>query len=181
MKGHDRGNAGKYTKGHAQCQFVGITPEPDKPEINISKPSIKGILSHSLFSSLLFVAFKENKTVSSFGSKRSPFPRGLDCKGLCTPKDTVCEVQCALCGLLFYTEKKKSARYRQKRRENQGDFRQFDYCFSSVTTAVQGVWMSFLDTEEAHAVMLAHPTWRAKGKSGLKAPAEPALLNRSLV
>jgi hypothetical protein len=32
----------------------------------------------------------------------------------------------------------------------------FNYCFSSVTTAVQGIWMSFFDTEEAHAVMLAY-------------------------
>jgi len=31
----------------------------------------------------------------------------------------------------------------------------FDHYFSSVT-AVQGIWMSFFDTEEAHAVVLAY-------------------------
>ena len=33
---------------------------------------------------------------------------------------------------------------------------QIDYCFSSVTTLSRGIWMSFFDTEEAHAVMLAY-------------------------
>ena len=52
--------------------------------------------------------------------------------------------------------------------------------------------MSFLDTEEAHAVMLAYAADRSpvdkrssgpgsSGKSRLKATAQPALLNRSLL
>ena len=32
----------------------------------------------------------------------------------------------------------------------------FDDSFSSPATLSQGIWMSFLDTEEAHAVMLAY-------------------------
>ena len=31
--------------------------------------------------------------------------------------------------------------------------RVFDYCLNSVTTLCRGIWMSFFDTEEVHAVM----------------------------
>jgi hypothetical protein len=44
---------------------------------------------------------------------------------------------------------------------------EFDYCFSSVTTLSQGIWMSFFDTEEAHAVMLAYAADRG-GRAALK-------------
>jgi hypothetical protein len=33
---------------------------------------------------------------------------------------------------------------------------EIDYCFSSETALTRGIWMSFFDTEEAHAVMLAY-------------------------
>jgi hypothetical protein len=67
-----------------------------------------------------------------------------------------------------------------------------DYCLNSVTTLTQGIWISFLDTEEAHAVMLAYAAnggpvdHRSSGpgslgKSRLKVPAQPALLNGSLL
>jgi hypothetical protein len=39
-----------------------------------------------------------------------------------TPKDTAWEAYRGLCGLLFYTEKKKIARYCQKSRKTQGDY-----------------------------------------------------------
>jgi hypothetical protein len=32
-----------------------------------------------------------------------------------------------------------------------------DYCLSSVVTLTRGIVMSFFDTHEAHAVMLAYP------------------------
>jgi hypothetical protein len=32
----------------------------------------------------------------------------------------------------------------------------FDYYHRCVTTLTRGIWMSFFDTEEAHAVMLAY-------------------------
>jgi len=80
-----------------------------------------------------------------------------------------------------------------------------DYCFNPETTLFTGIWMSFFDTEEAHAVMLAYaadeggraalkvnPTSsdleglgggrRPPGSSGMSrliAPAQPALLNKS--
>jgi hypothetical protein len=58
-----------------------------------------------------------------------------------------------------------------------------DYCFSSVTRLFRGIWISFFDTEEAHAVMLAYAANGgpvdhrssgpgSSGKSRLKAPAE---------
>jgi hypothetical protein len=61
--------------------------------------------------------------------------------------------------------------------------RLFDYCFSSVTMLCRGIWISFFDTEEAHAVMLAYAADRgpvdprssgpgSSGKSRLKAPAQ---------
>ena len=43
----------------------------------------------------------------------------------------------------------------------------FDYFFSSVTTLARGIWMSFFDTEEAHAVMPAYGTDRG-GRAALK-------------
>jgi hypothetical protein len=60
---------------------------------------------------------------------------------------------------------------------------QIDYCFYSKTTLPQGIWMSFFDTEEAHAVMLAYAAYGgpldhrssgpgSSGKSRLKAPAQ---------
>jgi hypothetical protein len=33
----------------------------------------------------------------------------------------------------------------------------FDFNFKSETGLLGGIWMSLFDTEEAHAVMLAHP------------------------
>ena len=42
-----------------------------------------------------------------------------------------------------------------------------DYCFSSVTILSLGIWMSFFDTEEAHAVMLAYAADRG-GRAALK-------------
>jgi hypothetical protein len=68
---------------------------------------------------------------------------------------------------------------------------QIDYCFYSKTALTQGIWMSFFDTEEARAVMPAYAADRgpvdhrssgpgSSGKSRLKAPAQPALLNGSL-
>ncbi len=33
--------------------------------------------------------------------------------------------------------------------------KQYDYCLNSETVLLPGIWMYFLDTEEAHAVMLA--------------------------
>lgn len=83
----------------------------------------------------------------------------------------------------------------------------YDYCFNSETTLSEGIWMSFCDTEEAHAVMLAYAADRggraalkvtpasldleglvgnrhppgSSGKSMLKAAAQPAQLNRSLL
>ena len=62
-------------------------------------------------------------------------------------------------------------------------FQDFDYYFSAATTLLQGIWMSFFDTEEAHAVMLAYAADRgpvdqrssgpgSSGKSKLKAPAQ---------
>jgi hypothetical protein len=58
-----------------------------------------------------------------------------------------------------------------------------DYYFSSVTILLPGIWMSFFDTEEAHAVMLAYAAYGgpvdhrssgpgSSGKSRLKAPAQ---------
>jgi hypothetical protein len=43
----------------------------------------------------------------------------------------------------------------------------FDYCFSSVTALSRGIWMSFFDTEEAHAVMLDKVADRG-GRAALK-------------
>jgi hypothetical protein len=67
-----------------------------------------------------------------------------------------------------------------------------DYCFSSVTRLFRGIWISFFDTEEAHAVMLAYAANGgpvdhrssgpgSSGKSRLRAAAQPALLNGSLL
>ena len=42
-----------------------------------------------------------------------------------------------------------------------------DYCFSPFTTLIQGIWMSFFDTEEAHAVMLAYAA-NGGGRAALK-------------
>ena len=45
--------------------------------------------------------------------------------------------------------------------------KEIDYCLSSIGSLIQGIWMSFFDTEEAHAVMLAYAAnggglpWRA--------------------
>ena len=49
-----------------------------------------------------------------------------------------------------------------------------DYCFSSETTLVPGIWMSFFDTEEAHAVMLAYAA-NGGGRAALKVT--PSSLN----
>jgi hypothetical protein len=32
----------------------------------------------------------------------------------------------------------------------------FDFCFKLETLVLPGIWISFFDTEEAHAVMLAY-------------------------
>ena len=42
-----------------------------------------------------------------------------------------------------------------------------DYCFSSETALTRGIWMSFFDTEEAHAVMLAYAAYGG-GRAALK-------------
>jgi hypothetical protein len=49
-----------------------------------------------------------------------------------------------------------------------------DYCLSSVTTLSRGIWISFFDTEEAHAVMLAYAGDRG-GRAALKV--NPTSLN----
>ena len=63
-----------------------------------------------------------------------------------------------------------------KERPEQGFFLTFttffhrkyvDYCFSSVTTLSRGIWISFFDTEEAHAVMLAYAADRG-GRAALR-------------
>ena len=51
-----------------------------------------------------------------------------------------------------------------------------DYCFSSVTTLSRGIWMSFFDTEEAHAGMLAHAADRG-GRATLKVTSTSLHLN----
>ena len=43
----------------------------------------------------------------------------------------------------------------------------YDYCFNSETTLSEGIWMSFCDTEEAHAVMLVYAADRG-GRAALK-------------
>ena len=43
----------------------------------------------------------------------------------------------------------------------------FDYSISSVIRLSRGIWMSFFDTEEAHAVMLAYAADRG-GRAALK-------------
>jgi hypothetical protein len=59
----------------------------------------------------------------------------------------------------------------------------FDYCLNSRATLTQGIWMSFFDTEEAHAGMLAYAADRgpadqrspgpgSSGKSRLNAAAQ---------
>ena len=42
----------------------------------------------------------------------------------------------------------------------------FDYCLNSEMTMVLGMWVSFFDTEEAHAVMLAYPEARKAADEG---------------
>jgi hypothetical protein len=49
-----------------------------------------------------------------------------------------------------------------------------DYCLSSIGTLIQGIWMSFFDTEEAHAVMLAYAAYGG-GRAALKVT--PSSLN----
>jgi hypothetical protein len=77
-------------------------------------------------------------------------------------------------------------------REDMQRKEQFDYCLESENTLTRGIWMSFFDTEEAQAVMLAYAANGgpvdhrssgpgSSGKSRLKAPAQPALLNGSLL
>jgi hypothetical protein len=44
----------------------------------------------------------------------------------------------------------------------------FKYYGASVTRLVRGIWMSFFDTEEAHAVMLAYAAYGG-GRAALKA------------
>jgi hypothetical protein len=43
----------------------------------------------------------------------------------------------------------------------------FDYSFSPETTLARGIRMSFFDTEEAHAVMLAYAAYGG-GRAALK-------------
>jgi hypothetical protein len=42
-----------------------------------------------------------------------------------------------------------------------------DYCLSSLTQLTRGIWMSFFDTEAAHAVMLAYAA-NGGGRAALK-------------
>jgi hypothetical protein len=42
-----------------------------------------------------------------------------------------------------------------------------DYCFRFITGLSRGIWMSFFDTEEAHAVMLAYAA-NGGGRAALK-------------
>jgi hypothetical protein len=46
-------------------------------------------------------------------------------------------------------------------------FVEFDYCHGSETRLSQGIWMSFFDTEEVLAVMLAYAADRG-GRAALK-------------
>ena len=43
----------------------------------------------------------------------------------------------------------------------------FDYCLISITRLCRGIWISFFDTEEAHAVMLAYAADRG-GRAALQ-------------
>jgi hypothetical protein len=43
----------------------------------------------------------------------------------------------------------------------------FDYCFNYEIPLAQGIWMSFFDTEEAHAVKLAYAA-NGGGRAALK-------------
>jgi hypothetical protein len=47
------------------------------------------------------------------------------------------------------------------------DKKGIDYCLSSLTQLTRGIWMSFFDTEEAHAVMLAYAADKG-GRAALK-------------